>query len=183
MRTDNPWTVTSTKTVYQNPWIKVREDAVVTPTGKQSIYGVMESNDSVMVAALNENDELYLVRAFRYPDSSWGWELPGGGGDKQDPITASKRELEEETGIVAKSWERLGETLVCNGLMTERMTTYLAYDLSFDGTKESADEQIDEASRFFSMDDIDTMINHGEINDSQSITGIHLAQKWLTRNR
>lgn len=183
MRTDNPWTVTSTKTVYQNPWIKVREDTVVTPTGKNSIYGVMESNDSVMIAALNEKDELYLVRAFRYPDQSWGWELPGGGGDKQDPIAASKRELEEETGITAKSWQKLGETLVCNGLMTEKMTTYLAYDLSYDGTKEVADEQIDDASRFFSMNEVDAMIERGEINDSQSITGIYLVQKQLARNQ
>lgn len=115
--------------------MSVREDEVITPTGKPGIYGVIESNDSVMITVLNDKNELYLVRTFRYPDQSWNWELPGGGGDKQDPLTASKRELEEETGITASTWEKLGETLVCNGFMTERMTTYLAHDISFGGIR------------------------------------------------
>jgi 8-oxo-dGTP pyrophosphatase MutT (NUDIX family) len=95
--------------------------------------------------------------------------------------TASKRELEEETGILANTWTLLGKTRVCNGFMTERMATYLATDISFSGHKEQADEQVDDA-RFFSMQEIDTMIEHGEINDGQSITGIHLAQKWLEKH-
>lgn len=178
MRTDNPWTVKSTRIAYENPWMKIREDAVVTPTGQNGIYGVMESNDSVMIAVLNDDRELYLVRTFRYPDASWNWELPGGGGDQQDPLTASKRELEEETGIIATSWKKLGKTTICNGFMTEKMTTYLARNLSFTGKKEAADEQID-AAHFFPMSDIDRMIRDGEINDGQSITAIHFAQKWI----
>jgi 8-oxo-dGTP pyrophosphatase MutT (NUDIX family) len=182
MRSDNPWKLKSSKIVYQNPWMRVREDAVVTPTGGDGIYGVMESSDSVMVAVLNDANELFLIRTFSYPSASWNWELPGGQSDGQDVAEASKRELEEETGILAKSWEKLGLTRVCNGLMTERMATYLARDLSFTGEKEIADEQIDTA-KFFSMDEVDGMIEHGEINDGQSITGIHLAQKWLTKEK
>lgn len=180
MRSDNPWKVLSTKIVYENPWIRIREDAVVTPTGSDGIYAVMESNDSVIITVLNDNDELYLVRAFSYPAKSWSWELPGGGGDKQDPVEASKRELVEETGVVAKTWQKLGTTRVCDGLMTERMTTYLAKDISFTGTKEVADEQISNAG-FFSMEEVDSMVERGDINDGQSITGIHLVQKWLVR--
>ena len=180
MRTDNPWKIIDTKIKYQNPWIRVREDKVITPTGSEGIYGVMESNDSVMIAVINDKKELYLIRTFSYPAQSWNWELPGGGGDGEDAILASKRELEEETSILAHTWEKLGTTRVCNGLMTEKMTAYLARDLSFDGTKEAADEQIDEG-KFFSMSDIDAMVARGDINDGQSITGIHLAQKWLEK--
>ena len=178
MRSDNPWKTLSSEIKYQNPWMRIREDKVITPTGSEGIYGVMESNDSVMIAVINEKSELYMVRIFAYPDQSWNWELPGGGGDKQDPLTASQRELEEETGIVAASWHKLGHTRVCNGFMTERMTTYAASQLSYTGTKETSDEQIDDA-QFFSMEKIDAMIVSGEINDGQSITGIHLVQKWL----
>lgn len=182
MRSDNPWKVTSSKIVYQNRWMRIREDQVVTPTGSNGIYALLESNDSVMITVLNDKNELYLVRTFSYPAASWNWELPGGNSDGEDITAASKRELEEETGIVAKTWKRIGKTRVCNGFMTERMATYLATDLSFTGKKEVADEQIDDA-RFFPMDEVDAMIERGEINDGQSITGIHLAQKWLERNK
>lgn len=182
MRSDNPWKVKSSKIVYQNPWIRIREDQIVTPTGKDGIYGLMESNDSVIVTVLNEKNELYLVRAFSYPATSWNWELPGGSSDGEDTAVASKRELEEETGILAQTWIKLGNTRVCDGLMTERMATYLATDISFSGNKEVADEQIDQA-RFFPMAEVDAMIERGDINDGQSITAIHFVQKWLEKKK
>jgi 8-oxo-dGTP pyrophosphatase MutT (NUDIX family) len=182
MRSDHPWKTVSSKVVYKNPWIQVREDVVVTPTGKDGLYGFMESNDSVMIVALNSKNEIYLVRTYSYPVKSWNWEIPGGGGDKEDGLVAAKRELEEETGILAKTWHKLGHTRICNGLMTERMTTYLALDTAPEGTKEVADEQIEEG-RFFSLKAVDEMIQRGDINDGQSITAIHLTEKWLAKNR
>ena len=182
MRSDNPWKVISSKITYKNPWMRIREDKVITPLGKEGIYGLMESSDSVMITVLNDNNELYLIRTFSYPAGSWNWELPGGNTDGQDPIEASKRELEEETGILANTWQELAKTRVCNGFMTERMITFLAKDLSFTGAKEISSEQIDTA-KFLSIEEVDAMIERGEINDGQSITGIHLAQKWLQRNK
>lgn len=181
MRTDKPWKVLSSEIKYQNPWMRIREDKVITPLGTEGIYGLLESKDSVMIAVLNDKNELYVVRTFAYPDQSWNWELPGGNTDGEDIAIASKRELEEETGIIAASWKLLGKTRVCNGFMTERMAVYLARDLSFTGEKEVSTEQIDEVG-FFDMEEVDRMIATGEINDGQSITGIHLVQKWIARN-
>lgn len=178
MRSDHPWKTVSSKVVYENPWVRIHEDTVVTPTGSNGIYGFMESNDSVMIVTVNDKNEIYLVRKYSYPDKSWNWELPGGGGDKEHELIAAKRELEEETGITAKTWQKLGHTRVCNGLMVERMTTYLATNISLEGEKEVADEQIDE-ERFFSMQQVDKMIASGDINDGQSITAIHFAEKEL----
>lgn len=181
MRTDKPWNILSSEIKYKNPWMQVREDKVITPLGTEGIYGVLESKDSVMIAVLNDKHELYLVRTFAYPDQSWNWELPGGSSDGEEGASASRRELEEETGILANVWELLGKTRVCNGFMTERMSVYLARDISFTGEKEVSTEQIDEA-KFFSMSQIDDMITSGEINDAQSVTGIHLAQKRIAKN-
>lgn len=182
MRTDKPWKIINSEIKYKNPWMQIREDKVITPLGTEGIYGVLESKDSVMIAVLNDNNELYLVRTFAYPDQSWNWELPGGSSDGEDIASASKRELEEETGILASGWKLLGKTRVCNGFMTEHMAIYLARDLAFEGEKEVSTEQIDQA-KFFTMDEIDKMITRGEINDGQSITGIHLAQKWIEKEK
>lgn len=180
MHENNPWQLIESKTMYENRWMRIIEDQVITPTGNNGIYAYLDSKDSVMIAVLNDDRELYLVRTFSYPDKSWNWELPGGSSDGEDVAAASKRELEEETGIIATTWEKLASTRVCNGFMTERMTTYLATNAAFDGEREQADEQISEA-RFIPMDEIDRMVERGEINDGQSITGIHLVQKWIDK--
>ena len=137
MRTDNPWKKLSTQVVYENRWMRIVEDKVITPTGNDGVYAYLDSKDSVIITALNNKNELYLVHTFAYPDGSWNWELPGGGSEGENPETAARRELAEETGISAKSWQQLGHTRVCNGLMTEKMTTFLARGLSFDKDRKS----------------------------------------------
>jgi len=182
MRTDDPWQIISSEIKYQNRWMRIIEDKVITPTGSDGIYAYLDSKDSVVIAVLNDENKLYVQRAFAYPTHSWHWELPGGNSDGEDGEMASKRELEEETGITANTWEKLGQTFVCNGFMTESMAIYLARNPTLNGQRESSDELINEG-HFVSMDDIDTMIQNGDINDSQSITAIYLAQKWLEQHK
>lgn len=173
---------TSTKIVYQNPWITVHEDQTVTPSGHAGTYGYVESRDSVMVAPIDEQERIFLQKSFRYPTKSWGWELPGGGGDNEDLIEASKRELEEETGILADHLEQLGYTAVCNGLMTEHQASCVAWGLHFDGEREISDEVFAD-QRFFTWDEIETMIEAGEIDDNQTLTGLYLVEKWLKKRK
>jgi 8-oxo-dGTP pyrophosphatase MutT (NUDIX family) len=179
---NNPWKTLSSKTVYQNPWMRVREDVVVRPDGSNGIYGVMESKDSVVVVAMNDKNDIYLIRSFSYPASAWRWGLPGGGGDGEHPEVASKRELAEETGIIADKWTFLGRTRVSSGLTTECMAAYLAQDLTFGDRIAADDKDIIEHGRFVSVEEIDSMIANDEIDDTQTITGIYLAQRWLVRH-
>jgi len=161
--------------------MRVREDAVVRPDGSNGIYGVMESKDSVVIVAMNDQNEIYLIRSFSYPVSSWRWGLPGGGDDDEHPEVASKRELAEETGIVANKWTLLGRTRVSSGLMTELMAVYLAQDLTFGDRPDADDKDVIEQGKFVSIAEIDNMITNDEIDDAQTITGIYLAQRWLGR--
>lgn len=178
---NNPWKIISSKTVYQNPWIRVREDQVVTPDGEDGIYGVVESKDSVIVGAVNDNNEIYLIYSFSYPAQSWQWELPGGGSDGEEIIGASKRELIEETGIVAKEWVELPLTRVCDGLMTERTHTLLARNLDFKPKPLSDDSKVIAEGRFFSFDEVHKMTDSGEINEGQSITALYFIERWLAK--
>ena len=171
----------SSKIVYQNPWITIHEDQTISQDGNTGIYGYMESRDSCMIVVVDDPERLYLVRGFRYPSQSFGWELPGGGGDNEDLLEASKRELEEETSIIAQSWQKLGEAYVCNGLMTEKMAVFLARELSFTGQREQSDELFSDM-RFFTLDEIDDLIREGEINDCQTLAGLHYYQLWRKGN-
>ena len=181
MKNDNPWKTLSSKTVYQNPWIRIREDAIVRPDGSNGIYGVMESKDSVVIVAMNENNEVYLIRSFKYPVLSWSWGLPGGGGEDEEPEVASKRELAEETGIIANKWISLGSTRVSSGLMTERMTVLLARDLSFGDRPIADDTELIAEGKFVSFNEVDKMIERSEIDDAQTVTGLYLTLRWLGR--
>lgn len=75
MNDEHPYKTIDSKIVYENPWIRVREDKIIRPDGKEGIYGVMESNDSVMAVVLNDKKEIYLINAYSYPDQAWNWEL------------------------------------------------------------------------------------------------------------
>ena len=79
---DNPWKRLSSREIYKNPWIRVREDQVITPHGKDGIYGVVEAKPAIGVVALTESLDTYLVGQYRYPLDQWSWEIPEGGGQE-----------------------------------------------------------------------------------------------------
>lgn len=172
----------SSKVVYQNPWITIHQDQTLTPDGTEGLYGYLESKDSVMVVVLDADNNLLLQKSYRYPSKCWGWETPGGGSDGEDLLAASKRELEEETGIIAQKWEVLAHTLVCNGFMTERQTTCVAWDITFDGVKELSDE-VFAGSQWVTFSRAAQLVTDGDIDDNQTITAIYLAEKWIERKQ
>lgn len=175
----NPFKTLSSKVVYQNPWIRVREDAIVRPDGRESIYGVIESHDSVMIGAVNEKNEVYIIHSFSYPAQKWHWELPAGSSDGEDILIASKRELAEETGILANTWQQLGLTRVADGLMTEKMATLLATDLTQGEKVISDDEGLIDEGKFASLDEIHQLIAAGEMDEGQTVTSLYFIERWM----
>lgn len=105
-----PWTIKSSQVKYQNDWMLVREDEVLRPDGKDGIYGVVEASFGVMVLPMDEEGNVFLVKQYRYGVERETLEVVSGGIDEgENPINAAKRELLEETGLMASEWIEMGK--------------------------------------------------------------------------
>ena len=129
---ENPWRTLSSREVYENNWIRLREDKVIRPDGEPGIYGVVHfRNIAVGVLAIEDDGSIYLVGQYRYTLERYCWEIPEGGcPEGEDPLRAAERELEEETGLSASRWTRLGEAHLSNSVTDELAIWYLAEGLT-----------------------------------------------------
>lgn len=169
--TRNPWRTLSSKEVYSNPWIAVREDAVIRPDGEPGIYGVVHYNNLAVGVLPIEDECIYLVGQYRYPLNRYSWEIPEGGcaGD-EDPLQAAQRELEEETGLRAQHWRQMGEAHLSNSVSDERAVWFLATDLIRGKQCPEGTEQLD--LRRVPFVEALAMVLRGEITDALSLLAI-----------
>lgn len=179
-----PWPVVSSKDVYENPWIRVREDTVERPGGGQGIYGVMTVRQpAVFVVALTDDDELLMVDVDRHTVGR-SLEVPAGGSDGEDPLGAARRELLEETGHRAEQWQPLGRLQALNGICEAPEYHFLARGLTIasDDRHEQRAEGISGVRRV-PVADVLAMIGRGEISDAESVAALMLALTHLGRVR
>ena len=104
-----PYTVVSSKDIYKNQWIHVKEDAVIRPDGTQGIFGTVEYGRGVSILPLDSDTNVVLVKEYDYVLGEYGLKIPSGGVDEtEEPIHGAKRELLEETGYETNHWTSLG---------------------------------------------------------------------------
>lgn len=158
--------------VYDNPWIEVSHEQVRRPNGSEGIYGVVHfKNRALGVVALDSDGMIVFVKQSRYALNQFTYEIPEGGGPfDEDPLDAIKRELEEETGYCAHSWQPILTLHTSNSVTDEVGHLYLAEDL-YVGEQKLDDSEDIEVLRF-SMEQALEMIDNGEITDSLTIAGI-----------
>ena len=176
------WRTTSTRTAYENPWIRVREDEVVRPDGEPGLYGVVEVRQpAVFVVAMTEADEVVLVTVDRHTTGR-SVEVPAGGTDGEDPLAAARRELLEETGYTAAAWTRVGSMQALNGICEAPEHVFVARGLSLAAATGHHEEGISDV-RTVSFPDVLAMVARGEITDGETVAALMYAAIHLGRVR
>lgn len=183
MNESNPWKTLESSVVYENPWISVRNDAVVRPDGKPGVYGVVHyKNTAVGVLPIDDEGFVYLVGQYRYPLGKYSWEIPEGGCVAgEDLLEAAKRELEEETGMTAGEWKHSGTAYLSNSTTDEVAHWYLATNLRKGQPKPEGTEQL--RYKKVSLVEIIDMVAQGEIDDALSILAINSYVVWKVRHK
>ncbi len=158
--------------IYEGKIINVRKDEALLPDGRTALREVVEHPGGVCVAALTEQNEILMVRQFRYPYGEIVLEIPAGKRDSRDeePLECGKRELREETGAVAEKIFSLGTLYPTPGYCGEIIWLYGATGISFGETDPDDDE-------FLTVEKIPLeraveMIMSGEIKDAKTQTAV-----------
>ncbi len=169
---ENPWQTLSSTAVYDNPWVTVKHEEVLKPNGEPGIYGLVHfKNRAIAIVPLDNDNYTWLVGQYRYPLKEYSWEIPMGGGPmSEEALDSAKRELKEETGIVADSWTDLGRIHTSNSVTDEEGFMFLAENLSFEEA-EPEDTEILDLKKVLLQEAI-AMIMRSEITDSLTIAAL-----------
>jgi len=183
MTTRNPWTILSSRTEYDNPWIQVTEFSVLNPSGGKGIYGKVHfKNKAIGILPLDKELNTYLVGQFRFPIGQYSWEIPEGGGPEAiDPLESARRELEEETGLVAHSWTPLLEMHLSNSVSDEHAVVFLARDLEQRQASPEETEQLTVKKLPFAT--VYRMVEDGRITDAITVAAVLKIQLMIVDGR
>lgn len=166
------WKKLSTRTVYENDWMRVLEDHVINPGGGQNQYGYVHfKNRAIAIVPLDDAGNTWLVGQERYTLDEYSWELPmGGAPHDEEPLHAAKRELREETGLSASRWSEVMRLHTSNSITDELAIVYVAEGLAEGETEfeETEDLQI----RKIPLADAVQLVHNGEITDAISVAAI-----------
>ncbi len=174
-------TTISSREVYRNHWMRVREDEILRADGEKGVYGVVEKHDAAIILAI-EGDHIWLVEQFRYTIGERALELPQGGWEMEieDPEELARGELREEIGRDAAEMTRLGTLWVAYGFLRQRQHVYLATGLAPAEGKRDAEEH-DLTARTVSIAEFEGMMREGAIRDSSTLAAWGLYQLWKAR--
>ena len=175
----NPWKTLASKEIYDNPWIKIREDKIINPGGGNGIYGVVSfKNKAIGIVPVDEQGYTYLVGQYRYTLNEYSWEIPEGGGPLGiEPLESAKRELKEETGFAAAKWTNLGRLHTSNSVTDEEGFIFLAQGLIAGESEPEESEEL--VVKKIHLKKAVEMVMSGEITDSLAMIGLLKAARYL----
>lgn len=168
----NPWVSVTRRGIYENNWIGLTEHEVINPSGGKGIYGVVHfKNLAIGILPLDDELNTWIVGQYRFPLNAYSWEIvEGGGAHGTDPLDSAKRELLEETGLMAVNWMEIQRMHLSNSVSDELSIIYIARGLSQGQAEPEETEQL--TVRKIPFEDAYEMVMSGEITDSMSVAAI-----------
>jgi ADP-ribose pyrophosphatase len=175
-----PWRTRSTRPVYENRWIRVREDVALLPDGGTTLYGVVECAECVGVLPFVDPDTVLLVGQYRYVAQDFYWEMPTGGMHPgESPEAAVQRELAEEAGREAGALVKVCDFHTSKSILRETAHLYIARDLRPATRLPDSTEFIER--REFPFAEVLHMVDTGLIKDSMTVIAVlHAARLRAT---
>jgi ADP-ribose pyrophosphatase len=171
------WRTKSSREIYTNPWIRVREDIAEMPDGRTTIYGVVEAAPAIGVLPFVDADTVVLVGQYRYVARRFYWEMPTGGVKRGESEEAAvQRELAEEAGFAAGRLVKLCTFVSSKSVLDETAHLYLAEELR-PVAHGGDDTEFIEVKRF-PFDEVLRMVERSEIVDAMTVIAVlHAARR------
>lgn len=165
--------------IYSGRLIRLNRETVALPNGNDVELDIVHHPGGAVVVALDDQDEVCMLRQFRHAAGGVIWELPAGCIDPTDPqpLATAQRELEEEAGLVAKDWQDLGSIYTTPGFCDEILYLFLARDLAQTRTDHGEDELIEVC--WLPLEEALRRVMSNEIRDGKSVAGLLKARAFL----
>jgi ADP-ribose pyrophosphatase len=174
--------VISSEERYGNSLFRVTEDVAMDTDGFEIRRAVVRHNGSAVVMPVDDKRRILLVRQYRMPAAAKLWELPAGKIDEgENALQAAKRELREETGLRAKKWTRLAQFWPSPGFLGEKMSIFLATELTQGESQWMEDERIE--MRWFTWKEVDALVESNRIIDGKTMIGYLTWKRYHDRAR
>ena len=174
-------TTLSSREVYRNKWMRVREDEILRSNGEKGIYGVVEKHDGCVILPI-EDGRIWLVEQYRYTIEQRALELPQGGWEMEidDPEELARGELKEELGLGAAKMVNLGFMWIAYGFLRQKIHIFVATGLTAQQPEPDAEEH-DLATRNIPVAEFEQMLLDGTIRDGTTLAAWGMYQLWRSK--
>ena len=171
----------SSELLYDGNILHVYRDDITLPDGKPAYREYNRHIGAVCVIPITDEGEVICVRQYRYPVAEVLLEIPAGKLDYkgEDPESAVRRELREETGAVCQKLTYLGKFLGSPAILDECIHMYMAEQLTFGDTDPDDDEFIETVR--IPLSRLVDMVMNGEVPDAKTQVAALRAQKILSQ--